>query len=258
MPIFLEGEVYCFWLFLFIDLRERQTDRERRKQELWERDRFVVPCIYSFIGWFLKVPPPMIEPATCVSGQHSNQLSYSTRAGFSFQMVIHKMANSKFWLGSTTFWAIPPHCFAFTPNSALFFFLYSFLYLSGSSYLVTQILVERVIVSWIHYALYINSPLPSGAFGTMAGTGRRIQTGCPESPYARAVHTRHQLMGLLCRVTYKWICLACSGQMLDQSFGVRCKRNQGIQIVSNHCTWIHTMSSSKTFPFLFPLHRASA
>ena len=54
------------------------------KEREWEREKhwFVVPLIYSFVGWFLYVPWPGIEPTTVAHWDNAltNWASYLARA----------------------------------------------------------------------------------------------------------------------------------------------------------------------------------
>ena len=53
---------YLFIRILFIDFREKEEGRETHTHT--HTHWFVVPLIYAFMGWFLYVPWPGIEPAT--------------------------------------------------------------------------------------------------------------------------------------------------------------------------------------------------
>ena len=64
--------MYTFSNFLFLNnfyslILEQEEERERETEREKERNnRYVVPLLYSFIGWFLYVPWPGIEPTTLV------------------------------------------------------------------------------------------------------------------------------------------------------------------------------------------------
>lgn len=64
-----QNNFFCCWFFmffLFLLLLLILESRERVREK--EKHRFVVPCIYSFIGWWLYVPWLEIEPSTLAHG----------------------------------------------------------------------------------------------------------------------------------------------------------------------------------------------
>ena len=56
----IETQKFLFFYLLIQEWGKRETDKEREKHQ------FVVPLIYAFIGWYLYVPWPVIQPATLV------------------------------------------------------------------------------------------------------------------------------------------------------------------------------------------------
>ena len=54
--------IYSFLKNLQLLILEEEEERETVREE--ERERFVVPLIYAFIGWYLYVPCPEIKPTT--------------------------------------------------------------------------------------------------------------------------------------------------------------------------------------------------
>ena len=90
--------IYLFFCFLFIDFLERGRgkERERERNKHW----FVGPLINTFIGCFLCVPWPVIEPPTLVCG-HNAPTNWATWPGpgtFIFPFKFHIIHNSDRWI----------------------------------------------------------------------------------------------------------------------------------------------------------------